>query len=111
MVAEGQIGQAIGRRGMIIRKLKKIFGKDVEIVEYSPNLEDFIRKLFLPARVNYVKVMEQLGKKIVIISVASEDKGVAIGRGGKNINRARYLAKRWFGVDNIKLIDKPLEEG
>jgi len=33
--------------------------------------------------------------------VHPEDKGLAIGRGGRNISRARILAKRYFDIDNV----------
>jgi len=109
LVAEGQLGLAIGRRGVMINRLKKAIGKNVEVVEFSRHPETFIKKLFQPARVNYIKIMDQGGRKIAFVSVVAEDKGIAIGKGGKNINRARYLAKRWYNIDDIKLIDKPAE--
>ncbi|MEM2114389.1 MAG: hypothetical protein QXS12_02940, partial [Candidatus Caldarchaeum sp.] len=43
------------------------------------------------------------GKKIVVVSVNPRDKGVAIGKDGKNINLARLLVKRHFNIDHVTI--------
>jgi N utilization substance protein A len=36
--------------------------------------------------------------------VAPEDKGIAIGKNGRNIARAKILAKRYFDIEKIILV-------
>ncbi len=102
LVKPGQVGLAVGRDGINVKNLRKFIGKDVEIVEYAERLEDLIRNSLFPARVSHIRVRTSVnGRKIVVVSVNPSEKGLAIGKGGRNIARARLLAKRYFGVDNV----------
>ena len=104
LVKEGQVGRAVGRNGMYVKMLNKYLKKNIEVVEYSDNLEDMIKKSLFPARVNAVKVSKTPdGRKIVIVSVPPSDKGLAIGKDGRNVSRAKILAKRYFGVDKVMI--------
>jgi N utilization substance protein A len=44
-----------------------------------------------------------LGKKMAVVTVNPKDKGVAIGENGKNAERLRFLAKRYFGIQNVSI--------
>ena len=68
---------------------------------YSDKLEEMIRLALVPARVKDVRVVERAGKKTVYVSVEPSDKGIAIGKNGKNVARARILLQRYFGIDNV----------
>lgn len=102
LVKKGQAGLAVGRDGNNVKRLRKLIGKDVEIVEYSDTLEDLIKNSLFPARVTSIRLRKDLsGRKIVIATVPPNEKGIAIGREGRNIARARLLARRYFDVDNV----------
>ncbi len=102
LVKKGQAGLAVGRDGNNVKRLRKLIGKDVEIVEYSDTLEDLIKNSLFPARVTSIRLRkDSSGRKIVIATVPPNEKGIAIGREGKNIARARLLARRYFDVDNV----------
>ncbi len=104
VVKEGQVGKAVGRNGSNIKRLSRIFGKPIEVVEYAETVEDLIRKSLFPAKVNAVKVIKRAdGSKIVAVSVPPAEKGLAIGKEGKNIARARLLAKRYFDIDWVSI--------
>jgi len=104
IVARGHAGMAIGRRGSNIVRLKKLIGKDIEIVEEGQSLEELAANSVAPARVRDVKVAEIAGKKTVYISVHPEDKGLAIGKNGKNVTRAKIVLKRYYDVDNVVIV-------
>ncbi|WP_309492643.1 NusA-like transcription termination signal-binding factor [Candidatus Hecatella orcuttiae] len=102
---EHEAGLAVGKNGGKVKTLKRVTGRDIEIVEYAVNLQDFIKNAFMPARIKEIRVTERLdGKKIVVVKVHEADKGMAIGRGGEKAARTRQLAKRYFGVDNIVIV-------
>ncbi len=101
VVNPDEISQAIGPRGLHVQKLRKIIGKNIEIVGYSEKLEEMARYALVPARVRDIRVIQRAGKKSVYVSVDPRDKGIAIGRNGKNVARARVLLRRYFGVDNV----------
>ncbi len=104
IVNPGQVGIAIGRGGRNIHQLEKMTGKKQEIVEYSEDPAQFIKNALKPAVVKEVRVSERTdGKKIAVVTVAPKDKGVAIGKNGKNAERLRFLSKRYFNIQNVSI--------
>ena len=105
IVGPGQSGQAIGRRGSNVRHLSRLLGKNIEVVEWAENFEDFVKNIFMPARVLNVKLITSVaGKKILYVAVDPKDKGIAIGRNGKNVAKARLVLKRYYGIDNVVIV-------
>ncbi|KUO91371.1 MAG: NusA-like transcription termination signal-binding factor [Thermocladium sp.] len=95
---------AVGKNGINIRRLREHLGKDAEVVEYGEAPEDFIRNALYPAKINSIKITKLPSDgKVAIVTVSEEEKAVAIGKNGKNINRAILLAKRYFDIESIKL--------
>jgi N utilization substance protein A len=104
VVKEGDIGVAIGKGGKNIHLLEKMTGKKHEIIEHSENPAQFIRNALKPARVNEIRITERPdGKSIALVSVNARDKGVAIGKNGRNAERIRLLAKRYFQIQNVSI--------
>jgi N utilization substance protein A len=104
IVNPGQVGIAIGRGGRNIHQLENMTGKKQEIIEYSEDPAQFIKNSLKPAVVKEVRVSERTdGKKIAVVTVAPKDKGVAIGKNGKNAERLRFLAKRYFNIQNVSI--------
>jgi N utilization substance protein A len=104
IVNPGQVGVAIGRGGRNIHTLEKMTGKKQEIIEYSEDPAQFIKNALKPAFVKEVRVSERTdGKKIAVVTVSPKDKGVAIGKNGKNAERLRFLAKRYFNIQNVSI--------
>jgi N utilization substance protein A len=104
IINEGQIGAAIGRGGRNIHTLERMTGKKHEIIEYSEDPVKFIKNALKPATVKEVRVSERPdGKKMAVVAVNPKDKGVAIGKNGKNAERLRFLAKRYFQIQNVSI--------
>ena len=104
VVKEGSIGMAIGKRGKNIHQLEKMTGKKHEVIEHSENPAQFIKNALKPAKVDEVRITERMdGKTIAVISVNPKDKGVAIGKNGRNAERIRFLAKRYFQIQNVSI--------
>ncbi len=102
VIKQGNLGMAIGRRGANIKKVRSVLGRNVEVVEYADSPAAFIQNSLAPARVKSVHITEKKdGKKIAIVSVDPRDKGLAIGKNGRTIARARLLAKRHFGIEDV----------
>lgn len=98
VIRPGDMGLAIGKRGENIRTLQKVLGKKVEMVEYSDDLRPFIRNIFKPAEIADIRVREDTGRVDVYVQRRNE-LGIAIGKGGVNIEKARILVKRFFQKD------------
>ena len=106
LVKQGYVGPAIGRQGVHIKKLKNVLGKDVEIVEDDEQPERFIQNALVPASIEKVAVVKRKDKPtIAFVTVKRGQRGLAIGKDGRNIERARVLAKRHFDIENVILSD------
>jgi N utilization substance protein A len=104
VVKEGEIGMAIGRGGRNIHTLEKMTGKKHEIIEYSERPAQFIKNALKPAMVKEVRITERPnGKTMAVVTVNPRDKGVAIGKNGRNAERLRFLAKRYFQIQNVSI--------
>jgi len=104
IVKEGNIGMAIGRRGKNIHLLERMTGKKHEVIEHSENPAQFIKNALKPAKVDEIRISERPdGKTIAVVSVNPRDKGVAIGKNGRNAERIRFLAKRYFQIQNVSI--------
>ena len=104
IVNQGQVGVAIGKGGRNIHTLERMTGKKHEIIEYSEDPVQFIKNALKPAQVREVRVSERTdGKKMAVVTVNPKDKGVAIGKNGKNAERLRFLAKRYFDIQNVSI--------
>jgi len=102
VVQKNQAALAVGKGGSNVKILRNILSKDVEVVESGESPEELIKNSLYPAKVIMVKVTKSpSGSKVAITTVAPEDKGIAIGKNGRNIARAKILAKRYFDIDKI----------
>ncbi|MFB6490700.1 MAG: NusA-like transcription termination signal-binding factor [Thermoproteus sp. AZ2] len=104
LVERNQAALAVGKGGNNVKMLKQIIGKDVEVVEYAETPEELIKNSLYPARVIAVKVTKSpTGNLVAITTVVPEDRGLAIGKNGRNIAKAKLLAKRYYDVDKVVL--------
>lgn len=102
IVNKGQMGLAIGKGGMTIRQLQNVVAKKVELVEYSDDASDFVRNILNPQMVNDVKITQRTdGSKQAVVLVDAKRKGVVVGKEGRNAEKARLLAKRYFQISSV----------
>ena len=102
LVNPDEVGKAIGPRGFYVQQLKKVLNKNIEIVGYSDKLEEQVRLALAPARVTDMKLVNKPdGTKLLYVAVNPSDKPIAIGKGGRNIQRLRLILKRHFGIDSV----------
>ena len=102
---EREGGLAVGKYGGKVKILKKMTGKDIEVIEYADDPVEFVRKAFMPVKVQEVRMTEKLdGRKIIVVRINEADKGLAIGRKGERANRIRQLARKYFDIDNVIIV-------
>lgn len=102
LVKRGDMGLAIGKRGSAVTKVQKAVDKGVEVIEHSEDPVEFITNLMAPAKVRSIRILQkESGEKIATIETDPRNKRTAIGKGGRNIERARLLAKRQHNINNI----------
>ena len=104
IVKEGDVGMAIGKGGKNIHLLERMTNKKHEIIEYSDDPAQFIKNALKPAHVRELRISERPdGKTIAVVTVDPKDKGVASGKNGRNAERIRFLAKRYFQIQNVSI--------
>lgn len=102
VVAIGEMGKAIGPSGQRVKKLERRLDADVRLVEDGDTPENFVANTLAPAAVRNVTVSEN-DERVAYVEVPAEDKGVAIGAGGRTIETARRLAKRHHDIADVQL--------
>jgi N utilization substance protein A len=108
VVNPGDMGLAIGKKGVSIKKASDVMGKKIEVVEYNSNPEQFIKNCFLPAQVTSMTFEGESGEQTVSVEVRDEDRGIAIGKEGKNIFKAKKLAQRQHNILDVQILQKPM---
>jgi N utilization substance protein A len=107
IVNKGQMGLAIGKGGTTIRQLQNVVGKKVELVEYSDDPSEFIRNILNSEMINEVRINDRIdGTRQAVVIVDAKKKGVVVGREGRNAEKARLLAKRYFQISNVLIMSE-----
>ena len=101
VVKKGDMGLAIGKNGNNINRVKRSIGKHVEIVEYSDEVDEFVANALQPVFVKKVQVVVKENRKLAYVEVMSKDRGIAIGKNGRNIQKAKVLAQRHYGLEDV----------
>jgi transcription termination/antitermination protein NusA len=107
VVNKGQMGLAIGKGGATIRQLQGIITKRVELVEYSDDPSAFLGNVLNSDMINEIKINNRFdGSKQAVVVVDSKKKGIVVGKEGRNAEKARILAKRYFQISNVMIVSE-----
>jgi len=101
VVEPGQLFKAIGKKGSNVKLLSQKLKKRIKVVEFNPDLKVFIRNMVYPLNVKEITQNEK------IITLEGEDvktKGLLIGRNAQNLRLLEKVVKRYFDIDEIKVI-------
>jgi len=108
VIRQGDMGLAIGKKGDNIKRLQNVLGKRIEMVEYADVPEAFVTNIFKPAEVSGIERPVENGPVNVLVK-KKNDLGIAIGKGGCNIEKARLLTRRFLGFDIGEVLITPEE--
>jgi len=103
VVNSGKMGLAIGKDGVHIKSLQNILKRNIELVEFDDDdPAKFLSNLLNSKLVSEVKINTRPdGSKQAIVMVDPRKKGIVVGREGRNAEKARLLAKRYFNITNV----------
>ncbi len=100
VVAPGELGKAIGKGAINIRRMQEELGKRIKVIEYNDEILNFIKNIIYPAKVE--EIVEE-NSVIFIKDSSKKTKSLLIGRGGKNLKLINRAVKRFFNKE-VKVV-------
>jgi len=93
------VGSMVGQRGVRVSTvMSELGGEKIDIIEWSENPIEFIEDSLSPAQIIKVEVRKEAGvgdndaeRGHAVVTVASDQQSLAIGRGGQNVRLAAKL--------------------
>ena len=96
------MGLAIGKNGSNIKSLQNLLKRNIELVEYYDDPIKFLKNMLNSKLIIEVKMNTRAdGTLQAIVLVNPNDKGIVVGRAGRNAEKARLLAKRYFNITSV----------
>lgn len=84
------VGSCVGQKGVRVSTvMNELSGEKVDIIEWSPDVAEFIQKSLSPAKVLSLDLNEEERK--ATIEVTPDQLSLAIGKGGQNVRLAAKL--------------------
>jgi N utilization substance protein A len=84
------VGSCVGQKGVRVSTvMNELSGEKIDIIEWSANPEEFVRKALSPAKVLDLALSEEEHK--ATIEVTPDQLSLAIGKGGQNVRLAAKL--------------------
>lgn len=101
VVGQHQAGRAIGRGGERLRKLRELLKRKIKIVEFDPEVTQFVRNLLYPLQVKDVRAD---GDTVIIEGTGMANRALLIGKGRQNLLQYEEIVKRHFPVSVLKVV-------
>ena len=101
IIEENDMGRAIGKNGMNIKRIEHMLKKKVKLVEFSNDIVQFVKNIIHPIEVQNVEYSDGI---ITISGKDTSTKSMLIGREHQNLNHTADLVKRYFDVKEIKVV-------
>jgi N utilization substance protein A len=84
------VGACVGMKGSRIHGIvRELRNENIDVINYSSNLQLFIKRSLNPAKINSIKIIEDTKRAEVYLK--PEEVSLAIGKGGLNIRLASQL--------------------
>lgn len=84
------VGACVGMKGSRIHGIvRELRNENIDVINYSANLQLYIKRALNPAKINSIKIVEDQKKAEVYLR--PEEVSLAIGKGGLNIRLASQL--------------------
>ncbi|HLD49224.1 MAG TPA: NusA-like transcription termination signal-binding factor [archaeon] len=97
IVGEGKYGFVVGKNGVKIKFAEKKFKKSIKVLEYSPDMEKFIKNM-VPEAKNI-----SINEKNIIINIKNGSRARIIGKSGKNVKIMGKILNRLFDVESFSV--------
>ena len=102
VVEPGELGKAVGKQGIHVKKFEQKLKKKVRIVEFNPEKLQFIRNMILPLKLRNIE--ENQDGIIIIEGGDMQTKGLLIGRAAQNLRNLEENVRRYYDIKEIKVV-------
>jgi transcription termination/antitermination protein NusA len=84
------VGACVGMKGSRIHGIvRELRNENIDVINFSSNLQLYIKRALNPAKINSIKILEE--EKKAEVYLRPEEVSLAIGKGGLNIRLASQL--------------------
>jgi len=101
IVSQGEMGKAIGKKGLTIKKLEQKVRKKIRIIEHDDDLVLFVAHVFYPNKAS--SITEEDGV-VTVVPLDNATRGFMIGRGATYLRFSEDIVKRYFDIKEIKVV-------
>lgn len=101
IIEENDMGKAIGKNGIHIKKMERMMNKRIKLVEFSNDVVQFIKNLIYPIGISKI---ENEDGKVILFGKDTSTRAMLIGRERQNINHLTEIVKRYFDVKEMKVM-------
>ena len=100
VVEEGEIGKAIGKRAVNVKKIESMINKKIRIVEFNADLLEFVKRVVYPSQLNDLRNEDGV---VMMSAVDSTTRGLLIGRSAQNLRFFESIIKRFFDIKELRV--------
>lgn len=100
IINQGNIGKAIGKKGVNIKRLESKLRRKIKIVEFNNDPVVFVKNFIAPLIAKEIKKEENI---VNIVSDNIKTKGLLIGRDRKNLKRLQEVVSKYFNIE-VKIL-------
>ena len=102
VVAQGDLGKALGKRAQHLKDLEKQLGRRVRISEFAPSRQELVQNLIAPLKV--VDIEDRDDGLVVLKGGDERTNGLLIGKQARNLRNLEWMVRRFYEVQEIKVV-------
>ncbi len=95
VVCKNNAAKAIGKGGVNVKKMKNLFKKNIQVVEYDEDPVKFVKNLIFPIVARTVEKQENT----IEVSADTQTKALLIGRNRKRLDYLNSILHKYFKFD------------
>jgi len=102
IVQHRELRKALGPKNENIQKLIKMTNRNIKIVEFNPNVLEFVKNIMHPLRMENISLDDNI---VTIKGTDTKTKGLMIGARAQNLRNYEALIQKYFEeIKEIKVV-------
>jgi len=102
IIEEGDIGKALGKHAINVKKIENMLKKKIRVIEYSAEMTKFVRNIIMPNKAEDITYTDGI---VTITPTDPQSRGYLIGRAADILRNNESIAKRYYkDLKEIKVV-------